>query len=227
MKLIKLVFIFLSISGWAKATEIMFSSLRPFERTSINEIERQEKILSVNGEGSTFIIKMKSSTLEVPLINEQEVSRAIDDFKFSGKNIFCTMTQDAKNCEGLRIKYDYKIERTKLFPNYYKNIEVHCKTLAGDMLYGTLGYSGGYNMNSLLALATGESPSFKGYLSLPIFERGTLKKTLFIQNEKEIVYLNNTNPLHLNVWVYMDDLRKKAVLLEGSSCKSVGEISYK
>ena len=81
-------------------------------------------------------------------------------------------------------------------------------------------------MNPALAMAMGGSASYGGGFRVEIFNDVGQRVSSYALDEREVVYLNNTNPINLSVWMKIDENRKKIVLLENQSCKAIGEVPY-
>lgn len=187
------------------AKNIDFSTLDASDVRAMSDIDSSEEILSVTAETDNVVIKTKKpSTLTVPMINAQEAKGAAKEITENSGNVFCTYSQEVKSCEALWSRFKFHVERTKLFPSYYQAIESDCLANKDkDMPYGRL-----------------------GNLGLEILQEGRLVKSFHI-DEREISFLNNTNPLNSEAWLKIDQQRKKVVLLNVSSCKVMGEVPYR
>ena len=120
---------------------------------------------------------------------------------------------------------------------YYQKMQANCKTNSADAkksemaYYGSLNY--GKTRSSNLMLDTfnvimGGSAGGVATLYMDIYQKG-VHISSYPVDEREVVYLNNTNPINAAVWVEIDKQREVAVLLYGpdSSCLPIGEVPYR
>lgn len=215
----------LTISLMAHASKISFS---------LDSNSASQDIVHLETNGAILYMKTSSSVFEVPLLNSQEARAAYDAIKYEGLNVICVLQNEKNVCEQLIMPRPeihsatrFRVERTKIFPAYYAAIEKECLSDKSKMMYGKAGYTQGKSIHPLMALTTGESLNYGGGFIVRIFNAQGKQLHDYPSDEREVTYLNNTNPINMPAWIKIDESREKVILLNVDTCKTSGEVSLR
>lgn len=195
-----------------KTLSIIFVTLT----ISLTAIASQIHAQKAQVQNANLSIITSDSVLTIPMLNNYEARMAADYINLKESKVLCANHGRQGTCEELVIMvgkrgYLFRADRTKLFPDYYKKIEDTClkNKNNSNALHGKVYQLPGAHTYAHVEIknATGNSKAYKIDIS-------------------EVVFLNNTNPMDLNVWMNIDNEREKVVLLEGYSCRTLGEVPY-